>query len=211
VKIGVLGAGRMAAALVPHWLLAGHDVLIGGRTVPKAIALAERLGARGGGLREAAEFSDVVVLAVLYPGLQATLDGAGAEDGTLAGKPLLDCNNPVETERFTLDTHAGSSLAEKVAASTGARVVKALNLAHAEVWKQRARYHGRPLMVPIAGDDAAKEPVARLVRDAGGEPLDAGGLEQAQHLEAMAAVIIRLLFAGADELSAFQFEVGARS
>ena len=102
-------------------------------------------------------------------------------------------------------------MAEEVAAGTGARVVKALNLAHAEVWQQRARYHGRPLTVPIAGDDAAKEPVATLVRDVGAEPLDAGGLEQAHHLEAMAAVIIRLLFSGADERSAFQLEVGVSS
>lgn len=211
MKIGVLGAGRMAEALVPRWLEAGHEVLIGGRTVHKATALAERLGARGGGLREAAEFGDVVLLAVLYPGIDATLQGAGAEDGTLTGKPLLDCNNPVETERFTLETHGGSSLAETVAHRTGARVVKALNLVHAEVWKQRARYHGRPLVVPIAGDDAAKEPVATLVRSLGAEPLDAGGLEHAHHLEAMAAVIIRLLYAGADQLSAFQLEVGARS
>lgn len=89
-------------------------------------------------------------------------------------------------------------------------MVKGLNLAHAEVWKQRARYRGQPLVVPIAGDEAAKEPVAALVREVGAEPLDAGGLEQAQHLEAMAAVIIRLLYLGADELSAFQLKVGAR-
>ncbi len=210
MKIGVLGAGRMAEALVPHWLEAGHDVLIGGRTVPNAIALAKRLGARGGGVREAAEFSDVVLLAVLHGGIDATLREARAQDGTLAGKPLLDCNNPVETERFTVDSRAGSSLAQQISDSTGALVVKGLNLVHAEVWKQRARYHGQPLVVPIAGDDAAKVPVAALVREVGGEPLDAGGLEQAQHLEAMAAVIIRLLFLGADELSAFQLEVGAR-
>lgn len=114
MKIGVLGAGHMAEALVPHWLEAGHDVLIGGRTVPNAIALAKRLGARGGGLREAAEFSDIVLLAVLHGGIDATLREAGAQDGTLAGKPLLDCNNPVETERFTLDSSTGGSLAQQV-------------------------------------------------------------------------------------------------
>jgi predicted dinucleotide-binding enzyme len=133
MKIGVLGAGRMAEALVLHWLAAGHDVLIGGRTVPRARALAARLGARGGTLREAAEFGDAVLLAVLYAGIDATLREAGAEDGVLADKPLLDCNNPVEIERFTLDTEPGTSLAEGIAAGTRARVVKGLNLAHAEV------------------------------------------------------------------------------
>lgn len=204
MRIGVLGAGRMAEALVPHWRRAGHDVLVGGRSVGKAAALAERAGARGGSLREAAD-ADLLVLAVLYPGIDATLSQAGADEGTLAGKPLLDCTNPVETERFTLVR----PVAGTVAARTGAHVVKALNLAHAEVWKRRARYHGRPLMVPIAGDDAGKEPVAALVRELGAEPFDAGGIEQAHQLEAMAAVIIRLLFGGADPLTAFQLEVGA--
>jgi len=50
----------------------------------------------------------VVLLAVLHGGIDATLRAAGAADGTLAGKPLLDCNNPVETERFTLHHHRRS-------------------------------------------------------------------------------------------------------
>jgi predicted dinucleotide-binding enzyme len=63
-------------------------------------------------------------------------------------------------------------------------------------------------VVPVAGDADAKEVAFTLVRDAGGEPLDAGGLENTHDLEAMAAVIIRQLFGGADPLSAFQLEVG---
>jgi 8-hydroxy-5-deazaflavin:NADPH oxidoreductase len=50
-------------------------------------------------------------------------------------------------------------------------------------------------VVPIAGDDAARRAVAPLVRDLGGEPLDAGGIDHAHYLEAMAAVIIRCWFA----------------
>jgi hypothetical protein len=210
MNIGVLGAGRMTEALVPHWIAAGHQVTIGGRTASKAQALAGRLGARTGTLREAAEFGDVVLLAVLYAGVEWTLRLAGAADGTLRDRVLIDCNNAVEVERFTLVSESGSSLAEQIAATTGARVVKALNQVHFSVWQQRASYDQRPLVVPIAGDEEnAKGVVAALIRDAGGEPLDAGGLEQTHNLEAMAAVIIRLLFGGADPLSAFQLTVGA--
>ena len=46
------------------------------------------------------------------------------------------------------------------------------------------------------------------MRDAGAEPLDSGDLLHAHELEAMAAVIIRQLFAGADPPSAFQLMVG---
>jgi predicted dinucleotide-binding enzyme len=205
MKIAILGASRMAEALAPHWIAAGHEVMIGGRTPSKTHDLAQRLGARAGTLREAAQFGEVVLLAVLYAGIDATLEEAGP---ALRGKVLIDCNNPVETERFTLLTEPGTSLAEHIAAATGARVVKGLHQVHFHVWQQRARYDDRPLVVPIAGDADAKEIVAPLVRDAGAEPLDAGGLEQAHNLEAMAAVIIRLLWNGAPPLSAFQLTVG---
>ena len=66
-------------------------------------------------------------------------------------------------------------------------------------------------MVRIAGDDPARRAVAPLVRDLGGKPLDAGGIDHAQYLEAMAAVIIRVLVRGADPLSAFQLTVGTAS
>jgi 8-hydroxy-5-deazaflavin:NADPH oxidoreductase len=209
MKIGVLGAGLMTEGLVPHWINAGHQVMIGGRTPAKAHALADRLGARAGSLREAAEFGDVVLLAVHYTGVDWTLREAGAADGTLRGKVLIDCNNPVEVEHFTLVTDPGGSLAEQIAADTGARVVKALHQVHVDVWRRHTAYHGRPLIVPIAGDEEAKEVAATLVRDAGAEPLDAGGLEHAHNLEAMSAVIIRVLWSGADPLSAFQLTVGA--
>jgi predicted dinucleotide-binding enzyme len=209
MKIGVLGAGRMAEGLVPLWLAAGHEVMIGGRTPEKARALASRVGARAGSLREAAEFGEVVLLAVLNAGVESTLRDSGAAAGTLAGKVLIDCTNAIEHERYTLTTPPGSSVAEMVAAATGARVVKAFNQVHFHVWSTAARYHGDPPVVPIAGDADAKRLVAELVRDAGGDPLDAGGPEQAHNLEAMAAVIIRILFGGADPLSAFQLTVGA--
>jgi 8-hydroxy-5-deazaflavin:NADPH oxidoreductase len=211
MKIGVLGAGRMAEGLVPLWVAAAHEVMIGGRTPSKAQALADRVGARAGTLGDAAEFGDVILLAVLYAGVDSTLEEAGASDGTLAGKPVIDVTNPVELEHFTLLTEPGTSVAEAIAEKTDARVVKALNQVHFHVYQQRARYDGRPLVVPMAGDEEAKPVVAALVRDAGADPLDAGGLEQAHNLEAMAAVIIRVLYGGADPLTAFQLSVGAPS
>ncbi len=44
---------------------------------------------------------------------------------------------------------------------------------------------------------------SRLVSGLGCEPLDVGDLRQARHLEAMAIVIIRLLFSGYDPYSVF--------
>jgi predicted dinucleotide-binding enzyme len=208
MRIGILGAGAMAEALAPHWIAAGHEVMVGGRTQSRVDSLTDRLGAAAGTLRQAAEFGEGVVLAVLSAGIDGTLAAAGARDGTLAGKVLIDCNNAVETERFTLVLDGATSLAERLAAETGADVVKALNQVHSEVWSRGARYGGDRVVVPIAGSEHAKDMARRLVADAGGEPVDAGDLDQAHNLEAMAAMIIRLLFGGADPLSAFQLTVG---
>jgi hypothetical protein len=208
MKVGVLGAGRMAEGLVPHWVAAGHQVMIGGRTPDRARELAERLGARWGSPAETARFGEVIFLAVLHAGVDSTLEHAGAGEGALREKVLIECTNAVEHEQFAATTAPGSSVSQQIAKATGARVAKAFNQVHHEVWRKRARYAERPLVVPVAGDPAAKAAAARLVRDAGGEPLDAGGLENTHDLEAMAAVIIRLLFGGADALSAFQLMVG---
>jgi hypothetical protein len=206
MRIGVLGAGRMTEALVPAWIRAGHEVLIGGRTPEKAAALAGRLGARAGTLREAAEFGEVVLVAVLLAGLAETLRAAGAPEGTLAGKTVIDCGNAVDLTDFSQVSFAGgTSMAEEIARrSPGAHVVKAFNQVHMDVWRMDPPlFGGRPLVVPIAGDDEGKAVAATLVKEQGAEPLDAGDLTQARHLEAMAIVVIRQLFTGHEPLSAF--------
>lgn len=209
MRIATLGAGAMTAALVPHWMAAGHELVIGGRDEEKAQALATGLGAGYSELAAAADGADAVLLAVRWEGVDWTLEQAGAQDGRLAGRVLVDCVNPVEVERFTLTTQGRESLAERVARLSGARVVKAFNLCHAAVWRDLPRFDGRPLVVPLATDDrAAFDVVAELVRLMGAQPLDAGALEQAAHLEAMAAVVIRLLFGGAPQSTVFNLVTG---
>lgn len=204
MQIGTLGAGEMTAALGQHWT-ARHAVLVAGRTPAKARALAEQWGAEACGLREAAESSEVILLAVRWEGVEGTLTEAGADDGTLAGKVLIDCCNPVEVDRFTLTTDSGVSLAQRVAQRTGARVVKAFNLCHASVWAAGAEVDGHQFTVPLAGDDSgAVRQVASLAEDVGARPVHVGGLEQAGHLEATAAMVIRLLFGGADLSTTFE-------
>jgi predicted dinucleotide-binding enzyme len=197
----------MTEALAAQWVRAGHEVLIGGRTPDKAAALAERIGARAGTLAQAAEFGEAVLLAVRRQGLEETLQQAGAPDGSLAGTTIIDCGNAVDTSDFSLVTWEGKSLAERAQAlAPGSHLVKAFNLCHAKVWEMTPPvFGGRPLAVPFAGDDEGKQITHLLIKDLGCEPLDAGDLRQARHLEAMAIVIIRLLFSGHDPYSAFAF------
>ncbi|MFD7058635.1 NADPH-dependent F420 reductase [Streptomyces sp. NPDC059906] len=194
MRIAVLGTGNMADALATHWVRAGHEVIVGGRDVRRAERLATRLsgGARPAGLRAAAESGAEVVLAALP-------FGAGAEvvrdlSTALEGKVLLDCSNPVGPG-FRLLTETGPSAARRLAAAApGAHVVKAFNLCHEDVWRMRPPvFDGRPLAVPVCGDDEnALARVRELVRDVGCEPVAAGGLDRAGLLEATAALFIAL-------------------
>jgi predicted dinucleotide-binding enzyme len=187
MRIGILGAGNMADALGTHWTRAGHDVLVSSRDLTKARALAKRIGAQAGTWRQAAEFGDVVLLAIIADGVP---DVVAAVDGALRGSVLIDCTNAVVQGAWTLSNPA---MAESVAATTGARVVKAFNLCPDELW----RTPPPDLAVPLCSDHPeALAQVRQLVVDAGCEPVDAGGLERAKLLEATAAVVIGLAVAG---------------
>ncbi|MGH8187506.1 MAG: NADPH-dependent F420 reductase, partial [Steroidobacteraceae bacterium] len=170
VKIGVIGPGAMGEALAGQWVRAGHDLLLAGRTADKASAVAAKIGAKHGSLADAVAYGDVVLLAVRNEGVYATLRQAGAEQGALDGKVIIDCNNPVEIERFTLVTDGVTSMAEGIQATArGASVVKAFNLCQAKVWQmQPPLFDGRPLAVPYCGDDAAaKGIVSQLIAGLG--------------------------------------------
>ncbi|GAT67301.1 NADP oxidoreductase coenzyme F420-dependent protein [Planomonospora sphaerica] len=202
MRIGIFGAGAMAGALGTRWTAAGHELMITGRTAAKARALADGWGARTGGFGEVAEFADVALIAVLHQGMAATLDRIG---DALRGKVIIDCNNPVEVEHFTLVTPPGRSMAQEIERATGGHVVKAFNLCHARVWRlDPPVFDGRRLTVPYCGDDPAALDVARrLITDLGCEPLPVGGLRHAHHLEATAAIVISLLFGGHDPHTVF--------
>ncbi|MGW6915313.1 NADPH-dependent F420 reductase [Kitasatospora sp. NPDC054939] len=192
MRIGIAGTGSMARGLGAQWSRAGHDVLVGGRDAGRAAGLAEQIGARAGTLRDAARHGrDAVLLAVPYAAaLGVVADLADA----LRDRTLIDCTNPVASG-FVLETRGGPSAAERIAAAApGASVVKAFNLCHESVWRLTPPvFDGRPLAVPLCGDDApALETVRSLVRDLGCVPVNGGGLDRAGLLEATAAFLIGL-------------------
>lgn len=202
MKIGMLGAGVMSDALGTRWAEAGHELMVAGRTPATARTLAERWGVSTGTFREVAEFGDVILLAVRYQGVDHTLGEVG---DALDGKVVVDCTNAVEVEHFTLVTEPGQSMAQHIAQATGAHVVKAFNLCHADVWRRDPPlFDGRRLTVPYCTDHtAAGDLTARLIDDVGCLPLRVGDLRHAHHLEAMAAIVISLLFGGHDPQTVF--------
>ncbi len=72
MKIGILGGGHVGSALGLSWTRKGHEVLFGVRN-PAASEMSEVLAkgggkARAGSAADVAEFGDVVVNALPWPG-----------------------------------------------------------------------------------------------------------------------------------------------
>lgn len=205
MKIGIIGSGGMAKALAGKW--AGkHEVMLSGRNLDKANAVAAEVGVRAGSAQEAAAFGDVVVLATRWEDTFSGIDSAGGPTA-FAGKVVIDINNPVSIETFLTTREDGRSLTEAVAEHLpGAHVGKAFNMAQVAVWEDTdMTYDGRQMVTLYTADAGADEVIAQLIRDVGADPLRLGGNEHAYQLEAAAAIVIKFLFAGRDPQTIFNF------
>ncbi|SFP44789.1 hypothetical protein SAMN03159463_04223 [Mesorhizobium sp. NFR06] len=191
MRIAVIGAGAVGRALGSAWSKADHDVVYGVRTTgtQNMASFIARSGGREELGAEAVRGADVVVLALPWAQAEAAVQGLGDIDG----KVVIDCMNPLTMREGVLELACGydTSGAERLAAwIPGARVVKTLNQAGAEVMGDTSLLKPRPVMF-LAGDDlAAKNIASELVRGLGFEALDAGPLRMARLLEPYAMVWI---------------------
>jgi predicted dinucleotide-binding enzyme len=193
MKIAILGAGNVGAALASAWSAAGHTVVFGARDPqsPKTTAAIGKLGLRALPPAKAAQASEIVVLATPWPATRAALESCGS----LAGKTLIDCTNPLKADLSGLELGADTSGAERVASwSSGAHVFKCFNQTGAENMAGNLRFSAKPVMF-VAGDHAPARPtVLQLARDAGFEAVDAGPLTSARLLEPLAMLWIHLAY-----------------
>ncbi len=195
MKIAILGAGNVGAALARAWTAKAHEVMFGvpdskGERVQKA--LGDLKGkARAGTNAEAAKFGEVVAVATPWPATKDAIEDCG----NLAGKIVIDCTNPLASDLKGLVVGGSTSAGEEVAGwAKGALVVKAFNtlgaanFGHADFSGQRADGF-------YCGDDAAaKHAVKRLIEDAGMNPVDVGPLRNARLLEPLAMLWIDLAY-----------------
>jgi 8-hydroxy-5-deazaflavin:NADPH oxidoreductase len=208
VRIGILGTGVMASALAEAWTRSGHHVLVGGRSLDRAQAIAERLGepVEASTPERVARASDVVVVAVAWEGLDPVLALAGAAEGSLAGKAVIDCTNAVNYASGTLKLTVGSAAEQVAERAVGAHVVKALHLFAGTSWLSPAPAGQPERTVAICGDDAAAlDLTSELIRDLGAAPAVIGGLDHARQLEDVAGFVMRLVGAGRNPVTAVPF------
>jgi len=185
LRIGVIGSGRVGGTIGTLWVKAGHEVMFSSLDLEHDRKLAASIGpgARAGTPKEAAAFGEVLFFAVPY----AALPGLGRDlAAEIKGKIALDASNPIprrdgDMAKEALAKGAGIASAEFLA---GARIVRAYNEVGYTRMRDDAHRAGERLGIPLAGDDAqAVQTAARLVRDAGHEPVIVGGLARAREFD----------------------------
>ena len=187
MRIGIIGAGMIGSTMAKLWVDAGHDVRLATRHPESLQPLVASLGphASAGAAAEAARFGEVIMLTVpLGAVAQLGLELAPA----LAGKIVLDTGNAYERRDGSVareaTAHPEGSAAWAAAHFPGARWVKAFNTVYFKVLEREAHRVGDRVGIPLASDDrGALDVAARLVQDAGFEPVTIGGLARGKEFE----------------------------
>jgi predicted dinucleotide-binding enzyme len=199
MQIGVLGSGLMGAKLGTIFARAGHDVVFSyARSEDKLKTLAREAGAkaRAGTPREAAQDAEAVLLAVHW----SRFDDVLKQAGNLSDKVIVNCSLPMDDANTNLVIGTATSGSEELAKKVPqAHVVSAFNTVSSEVlfgvFKAK-RKTVRPSLVYCGDDERAKKLAAKLIRDVGFEPVDAGPLRIARYTEPFALLIGQLAYEG---------------
>src|ERR687884_58163 len=156
MKVAVVGKGNVGGGLANLWENAGHEVAT--------------IGREGGDVSDA----EAVVVAVPGGAIAEALDNVQG----IEGKTVIDATNLLGA-----DPPAGfSSNAEFVKSRTNGPTAKSFNLNFAAAYDKLDSASTRPSNV-WTGDEEARAVVEQLNRDAGYEPVYAGGLENARAQE----------------------------
>jgi 8-hydroxy-5-deazaflavin:NADPH oxidoreductase len=155
MKIATIGRGNVGGGLAKRWRNAGHEVT--------------EIGSDGGDVSDA----EVILVAVRS---NVIGDALGKVTG-IAHQVVIDATNA-----FTGRTEGFESLAHEVKSHVGGAVAKSFNCNYAALYDEIDSQRVRPSNL-YAAEGGAVEVTEQLSRDAGYEPVSAGGLENARLLE----------------------------
>jgi 8-hydroxy-5-deazaflavin:NADPH oxidoreductase len=151
MKIAVVGKGNVGGGLADRWERAGHDVT--------------RIGKDGGDVSDA----DSVLVAVPGGALGDVFESVTGWEG----KTVIDATNLIGAD----PPDGFSSNTEFVKSKTNGPTAKSFNLNFARLYDQLDQSSSRPSNI-WSGDEEARAVVEQLNRDAGYEPVYAGGMDK---------------------------------
>jgi predicted dinucleotide-binding enzyme len=215
MRVGILGSGLMGGKLGTLFARAGHEVVFSyARTDRKLERLARDAGgkARAGTPHEAAHDADAVMLAVHWSRVNDVLKQAGPLGRTVVVSCCLPMNDN-DTQLVKAHTTSGAEVLGRKLARTP--LVAAFGTVPSEVlfdvYAARRRKQ-RPTLLYYGDRAPAKTTAARLIRDVGFEPLDAGPLKVGRWAEPMTLLVARLAYdSGRRPEMAYRFEWFHRS
>ncbi|MEJ5176513.1 NADPH-dependent F420 reductase [Erwinia sp. MYb416] len=195
MKIGILGAGRMGATIGTIFAKLGHQVTFSYSRSPQRLeSLAESAGGACGSPHEAAKDADIIVLAVHW----SRLDDVLTQAGSLSGKTVISCTNPLNASDSELVIAHTDSGAETIARKLpDAQIVAAFQATPSEVLMDvfnGRNKQNRPDMLYCGDNLESKSTVRGLLSLAGFEPVDAGVLRMARYIEPFAMLATALAY-----------------
>jgi predicted dinucleotide-binding enzyme len=181
MRIGIIGAGSIGGNCAVQFAKGGHEVKLSSRNPEKLESLATEIGdAAGVGTpAEAADFGEVVVIAVPWDGFGEAVASAVSLDG----KIVIDTTNQYGSSEMPAD---GETAATFHAAGIGdGTYTKSFNTLTAGFQAEAAfRPEAERVVQWVCGDDVvAKQVVMGLIADAGYAPVDLGRNEDAAVME----------------------------
>lgn len=189
MRIAIIGTGNVGSAIARGLKGKGHQVTLGSRDQARATGLAAEVGAAVAAPRDAARGADIVILSLPW----RVAEAAVRDLGTLSGKVVIDCMNPLGMVDGALSLLLGHSTSGAEVVQSwipAAHVVKTLNQTGAENLANAGRLKARPVQFVAGNDAAAKAATMTILRDLGFDALDAGDLKKARILEPFAMVWI---------------------
>lgn len=187
MKAGILGSGIVGTTLADGLLKHGFEAMVGSRSPEKLKEWKSKSGGLTGSFAEAAEFGDIIILAVKGSAALQALELAGKDN--LSGKTVIDTTNPIADAPpvngvlnfFTdLDTSLMEILQETF---DDAKFVKAFSCVGNALMVNPDFGGVKPTMFIAGNDSASKSEVKRILDSFGWETEDLGKAEAARAIE----------------------------
>jgi 8-hydroxy-5-deazaflavin:NADPH oxidoreductase len=185
MKIAILGFGNVGKQFASLLSKAGHEIIIGLRSVPN-----QELPYSVAIFKEAATVADIIAIAIPFTACADVLPELAE---VTKGKIVIDSTNPLNADWSPKLLGQENSASEEISRILPeAYVVKAFNTIFADVMNEPVK-NGQAITAFIAGDNnEAKQKIADLARDIGYAPIDTGLLYTARYLESMAHLNIQI-------------------
>lgn len=189
-KIGILGSGEVAKYLSNGFLKHGYHVMLGSRDLTKLKEWKDSAGDKGfiGSFADAAEFGDIIVLAIKGSNAADAIRLAGAAH--FKGKTVIDPTNPIDSNTPPVNgvlkyyTSLDNSLMEQLQSEfPEANFVKAFNIIGSPFMVNPDFGGIKPTMFICGNNDKAKEEVSHILDLFGFEVSDMGSVVSARAIE----------------------------